>query len=132
MRYIKHFDKSSFKPIPINKHDVIIYYKLNIDKSVIKFNVALDKLGVKDFFYSNWINIDQQYEQTFFDEEMSKFDVIYLSVDYGNDTIDYFKNKPYNDTLLSLRDEDDRDVNIIYGGEISIPDFYVDKEVYNL
>ena len=46
MRYIKHFDKSSFKPIPINKHDVIIYYKLNIDKSVIKFNVALDKLGV--------------------------------------------------------------------------------------
>lgn len=61
----------NFKKIP-ESEEANIYYKIKMDKSIDKFNIALEKLNMKSLFYE------------FFDKsDVPESDIIYLIID-GN------------------------------------------------
>jgi len=62
--------------------DIQTHYKINIDKSIEKFNIALEKLDMKVLFYD-----------FFKEEDIPLLDVVYLIIDgdvfYLNDTPEF-------------------------------------------
>jgi len=60
--------------------DIQTYYKINMDKSIDKFNIALEKLDMKELFYD------------FFNEnDVPLSDIVYLIID-GD--VFYLNDKP--------------------------------------
>jgi len=133
MKYIKTFEnKEKFiKMTDKNKLNRNIYYYLLYVDSIEKFDFALDKIGIKDDFYDDiWgaqVNIDE-----YIIPKLEKDKKIYLSVDYFIENFDVFNHEPSDEKLVSLRDDNDRKCKIIYGGEISVYDYEIIANKFNL
>jgi len=109
MKHLKIFESKTdtFLPIPETTKSRI-YYKIYVDKSIDKFNIALDKLGIKSVFYDN-LNTSLK--------KIVKNNIIYLVI---IDNISFFIEKNF-------------DLNgFVYCGEIYIDDYEVDSNKYNL
>lgn len=91
----------------LEKYDKI-YYKLNIDKSIEKFIIALEKINYKDEFF-HYFNIE--------DLDINN-DIVYLIFDTFDFSIDY--EEPYNK------------YNYSFGGEIYVNDYEVSAKRYNI
>jgi len=109
MKYLKKFESKSesFEPIPII-HKFSIYYKIYVDKSIDKFDIALTKLGIKSFFYDNYSGSLRK---------IIKNDIINLVI---IDNFTFFIEKAFD---LNSFD---------YYGEIHIDEYEVDSKKYNL
>jgi hypothetical protein len=104
---------TSFK---LSKEDKI-YYKLHVDNSIRKFEIALDKLGIKKMVYR------------FFEFDLDKYrnkiednSVIYILIDFFGDNynLDLIVNDPKNDN------------DIKFGGEVFVTDNEIDAKKYNI
>ena len=107
---------TSFK---LSKKDKV-YYKLNVDNSIRKFEIILDKLGIKKMVYR------------FFDFDLDKYrnkiednSVIYILIDFFGDDydLDLIVDDPKNDNDSNIRK---------YGGEVFVDDLEVDAKKYNI
>ena len=108
MKYIKLFEST----------DTIIYYKIEVKKSMDRLNIALDKLGLKDAFYykkRNEILVTVNF-----------YNIIYLIVRVIGNSI-LFDAEVSPDDIRTIYDD-----NIEYGGEIKIEDYEVSANKYNL
>lgn len=74
------FNKTVKMKITELPEDVQTYYKINMDKSIDKFNIALEKLEMKTLFY-----------EFFNEDDIPLKDVIYLIID-GD--VFYWDDKP--------------------------------------
>ncbi len=116
MKHIKKFE-NIIKPI-------IKYYKIYIDKSILKFDSALLKLGFYDDFYKDWDNI----------ENIKNNNYIYLTSYVDNNDIEFYLDKNLTEIKKHYNFKD-----FVFGGEIKISkedienlDEFLNTKKYNL
>lgn len=132
MKYLKSFENKDklIKMTDKNRYTRNIYYYLLYVDSIEKFDFALDKIGIKDDFYAD-IWQDKNSVEVYIITKLDRDKKLYLSVDFWSATFEPFDHEPSDEELVSMRD-DDRNCKIIYGGEITIHDYEVDANKYNL
>ena len=108
MKYIKLFESDDFLPLPETKN-FSIYYDIYSEKSVEKFDIALEKLGVKNAFYDNIFKLPKV---------VKKSGVCYLLIDDWEFYV-FDKIPTHHDKW-------------IYGGEIHISEYDLNVKKYNL
>jgi len=132
MKYLKSFEnKDKFITITQkNKYCRNIYFYLLYVDSIEKFNFALDKIGIKDDFYGD-IWSEQNHIDIYITPKLEQ-KKLYLSVDYWSGTFEVFDHEPSDYELLAMRDDDEKNCKIIYGGEVHVSDLDLDLNKYNL
>jgi hypothetical protein len=124
MKYIKTYEGLDLKGK---------YYKIHVRKSLERFDIALEKMGVKEMFYINWSlekieDIFDENQKTILDNDIIYFliinDYTYL---YRNSL--YEINKVYQDIISSSGVIAKK---LEYGGEIFVEDYEIDSRKYNL
>jgi hypothetical protein len=119
MKHLKTFEvKEESISLPDND---IKYYKIEVKKSIDRFNIALDKIGVRELFYDDF-NIRQ------FEYVIIKNDIIYFIID-AVDSIEYGYNFKIEEKFSNLKKFYDE---INFGGVITIEDYEVAANKYNL
>ena len=132
----KYFFKTNENFTPLSQHGdnstKRIYYKIYSYKSIQKFNIALDKLGIKNLFYKHY-NEDELNDILEYDELVDG--VVYLLIDFFdngdplfNDIVDF--EIITNDE--SVNPQYDNFYGRDYGGEIYIDDYELGANKYNL
>ena len=120
---IKKFEK--FIPdedgFTLPEKDVIYFYEIYVEKSIDKFNVALEKLGVKKYFYNSYDNWKERLN--FYLRMVSDNDRIILIVD-GNS---FILENSYDELEFHYNFDE-----FTYGGKIKIKDYEVGVNKYNL
>lgn len=122
MKHIKKFE-NIIKPI-------IKYYKIYIDKSILKFDSALLKLGFYDDFYKDWNN-NENNENI---ENIKNNNYIYLTSYVDNNDIEFYLDKNLTEIKKHYNFKD-----FVFGGEIKISkedienlDEFLNTKKYNL
>jgi len=127
MKYIKKYEDliNNFTPLDDEKR---IYYKIHVDNSIRKLEIALDKLGIKKMFYRFF-----DYESDYYKQKIENNAVIYLLIDF------YINENGIADNNIEIvTDESEVDPKYDnfhdrnYGGEIFVTDQDVESNKYNL
>ena len=128
MKYIKKYEEieneNNFIPVP-KDGTTVIYYKIVTNKSITIFNLILDKLEIKDLFYDCFNRSD---EVDFVNEEVEKYNFLFITVDYGDSMVEINNKKPTKKYLDKFYDG----LKIIDGGEVSLFDYEIRSIKYNL
>lgn len=95
--------------------DEYVYYKIYTDKSIDKFKIALNKLGVSKEFFSEFEEIENS--------RIFVTDFIYFIICDG----DFYIEEDFENLKEHYNFND-----FIYGGEIRIEDYEVKTYKYNL
>jgi len=116
MKLRRFNEQDTFTPLTsfkLSKNDSV-YYKLNVNNSIRKFEIILDKLGIKKMVYR------------FFDFDLDKYkkkiednSVIYILIDFFGDEYDL--------ELITVEPKSEK-----YGGEVSAEDYEVRANKFNL
>jgi len=120
---IKKFNESTdtFKPLKVE--DKKIYYKIKVDNSFIKFEIALDKLGIKKMVMSHY-----DFDNTYIKDIIANNVYVYVF-------IDFFKNRLGQDTYeICVQDRifDTEIKTYTNGGDVFVSDYELAAKKYNL
>jgi hypothetical protein len=114
-------NQDTFRPLKVE--DKRIYYKIHVDNSFRKFEVALDKLGIRKMVKS-YYDFDDTYINNIIENNID----VYVF-------IDFFKNRIGQDDyeICVTSDQPGRDIEkYINGGEVFSSDYEVAANKYNL
>jgi hypothetical protein len=133
MKHLKEFENNTFRPIPENKNEIVIYYKIVTD-SMVGFDIALEKLNILTDFYKNIIWSDETEVEYYIERKIKINGFLYLSVDYYLYVFEIYEKSPMNYQLMQIRNENDLDIDIeiIDGGVVSVDEYEIKAKNYNL
>lgn len=133
MKHLKEFENNTFIPIPENKKEIVIYYKIVTD-SMVGFDIALEKLNILTDFYKNIIWSDETEVEYYIERKIKINGFLYLSVDYYLYVFEIYEKSPMNYQLMQIRNENDLDIDIeiIDGGVVSVDEYEIKAKNYNL
>jgi hypothetical protein len=113
MKIKKYYENSlTFEPLKVD--DEFVYYELQVDNSIRKFELALDKIGVRNAF-ERYYNFDLNAYKW----KIEKNIIIYLNITIEEKNI-----------MFNLLDEPFTGYH--YKGYVKIEDYELDSDKYNL